>query len=266
MLNNHSSESQLGLERMNLLGVGVSAVDQDATLKQFDAWVDADERHYVCVCNVHAVMECHRSDDLRRAVNRAGLVVPDGMPLVWLLHRAGFKHASRVYGPKLMLAELARSSSRSRTHFFFGGAVGVAHDLQITMEARFPGLRVVGAISPPAGSVEELATPDIADAINAVSPDVVWVGLGCPKQEKWMAVMRSKLHAPILVGVGAAFDFNAGLKPQATGWMMRSGLEWLFRLATEPRRLWRRYAIYNPWFMWSVALQLTGLARYEIEA
>jgi N-acetylglucosaminyldiphosphoundecaprenol N-acetyl-beta-D-mannosaminyltransferase len=134
------------------------------------------------------------------------------------------------------------------------------------MERRFPGVRVVGTLTPPVGTVDELATDRAAEIINAAKPDYVWVGIGCPKQEQWMAAMRSRLNASILVGVGAAFDFHSGKVSQAPRWMMRSGLEWMYRLVHEPRRLWRRYLLYNPWFVWDVAMQKSGLRRFEIEA
>jgi N-acetylglucosaminyldiphosphoundecaprenol N-acetyl-beta-D-mannosaminyltransferase len=253
-------------DTVNILGVGVSALNLETTVDYLDAWIKAGEKQYVCCCNVHLVMESRRSTTVRRVLNQAGMVTPDGMPLVWLVRNAGQTTASRVYGPDLMELVLSRSRTQQTTHFFYGGAAGVAQKLKTDMERRFPGVRVVGTLSPPVGSVEELATDEVAEIINAAQPDYVWVGIGCPKQEQWMAAMRSRLTASILVGVGAAFDFHTGKVSQAPRWMMRSGLEWLYRLAREPRRLWRRYLVYNPWFVWDVAMQKAGLRRFEIEA
>lgn len=252
-------------ERVNVLGVGISAVNMDRALDNIDRWVKSGTRTYVCVCSVHGVMECQRSEELRRIFNSAGMVTPDGMPLVWLAAR--HDHAvSRVYGPDLMLAEFQRSTSTGHRHFLYGGGPGVASRLAERMRSRFGGLRVVGTMEPPFAPLDQLASPQTAAAINETNPDVVWVGISSPKQERWMARLRPLLEAPVLIGVGAAFDFHSGTVRQAPHWMQRSGLEWLFRLVTEPRRLWRRYLVNNPWFVWSLALQRLGLRRYELES
>jgi N-acetylglucosaminyldiphosphoundecaprenol N-acetyl-beta-D-mannosaminyltransferase len=249
--------------RVNVLGVGVSAINLERALSLIDRWVREGDRRYVCVCTVHGVMECQRSESLRGLVNGAGMVTPDGMPLVWLGRRA-HPEVDRVYGPDLMLAELERSQVSGHRHFFYGGGPGVAEELATRMRARFPGLSVVGTHSPPFAPLEELCTPATADLINAARPDVVWVGIGSPKQDLWMGRMRPLLEAPVLIGVGAAFDFHTGRVRQAPRWMQRAGLEWLFRLAMEPRRLWRRYALYNSWFLWALALQRLGLRRHPL--
>ncbi len=251
------------IDRINVLGVGVSAINMDQALSEIERWVSAEQPGYVCVCTVHGVMDCQRSAELRRIFNTAGLVTPDGMPLVWL-GRARHPHVSRVYGPDLMLAELERSIAKGHRHFFYGGGPGVGRRLAEKMSARFPGLKVTGFIEPPFAPFEELASPEVAARINAAGADVVWVGIGSPKQERWMARMRTLLEAPVLIGVGAAFDFHSCSVRQAPRWMQRSGLEWLYRLVTEPRRLWRRYLVDNPWFIWAIALQQLGLRRYQI--
>jgi N-acetylglucosaminyldiphosphoundecaprenol N-acetyl-beta-D-mannosaminyltransferase len=250
-------------QRVNVLGVGVSAINMEQALSQLDEWIASGEPNYVCVCTVHGVMDCQRSDDLRRIFNGAGMVTPDGMPLVWL-GRADHPHVSRVYGPDLMLAVLARSTAAGQRHFLYGGGPGIGERLAGVLRERFAGAHIVGTLEPPFAPIEELSTPQTAALINAAGPDIVWVGIGSPKQEQWMARMRPLLHAPVLIGVGAAFDFHSGNVPQAPRWMQRSGLEWLFRLASDPRRLWRRYLVDNPWFLWAVALQRLGLKRYEI--
>lgn len=250
-------------ERVNVLGVGVSAINPEDALSQFDAWIAARDRSYVCVCTVHGVMDCQRSEILRRIFNAAGMVTPDGMPLVWL-GRIAHPHVARVYGPDLMLAELARSAATGHRHFLYGGGPGVGALLSATLRVKFPNARIVDFLEPPFAPIEELCTPEVIARINASGADIVWIGIGSPKQELWMARMRPLLEAPVLIGVGAAFDFHSGTVPQAPRWMQRSGLEWLFRLASDPRRLWRRYLVDNPWFLWAITLQRLGLRRYEI--
>lgn len=251
------------IARVNVLGVRVSAINMPMAVETLDNWIARREHHYVCVTNVYGVMESQRDTVLREIHNAAGLVTPDGMPLVWISRLQGQRHVSRVYGPDLMLAMCERSLERGYRHYLYGGRAGVPEKLAARLQSRFPGLRVAGMYSPPfrALSVEE--DEQVTRLINQAAPDIVWVGLGTPKQERWMAAHVGKLTAPVLVGVGAAFDFHAGLKRQAPPVIQRCGLEWLFRLATEPQRLWRRYLINNPRFIIAVAMQMTGLRRYD---
>ena len=251
------------LERINVLGVGVSAINMEQALDQMAVWIASRSREYVCVCTVHGVMDCQRHQDLKDIFNSGGMVTPDGMPLVWL-GRRGHPHVARVYGPDLMLAELERSVVSGHRHFLYGGGPGVGARLAERMRTRFPGLQVAGVMEPPFASLDVLCTPEAAAEINSSGADVVWVGIGSPKQEYWMARMRPLLQAPVLIGVGAAFDFHSGAVRQAPRWMQRSGLEWLFRLASEPRRLWRRYLVDNPWFLFAIAMQGMGLKHYEL--
>lgn len=250
--------------RVNVLGVGVSAIDMKQALERIDSWIAARERHYVCVCPVHSIMECRRSSEVRTIFNAAGMVTPDGMPVVWVARMKGFAHVSRVYGPDLMLAEMEHSQDKGHRHFFFGGGPGVAAKLADATRRQFPRVDVAGTHEPPFASLDELTTPETAKLINDARPDIVWVGMSSPKQDRWMARMRPLLDAPVLIAVGAAFDFLSGTVPQAPRWMQRSGLEWVHRLGTDPRRLWRRYLVDNPWFVWEVALQLTGLRKFEL--
>jgi N-acetylglucosaminyldiphosphoundecaprenol N-acetyl-beta-D-mannosaminyltransferase len=248
---------------VNVLGVRVSAIDMRQALARLDAWIDAREPHYVCLGTVHGIMNCRRFEEQRRIFNGAGMVTPDGMPLVWL-GRAEHERVSRVYGPDLMLASIARSAETGQRHFLYGGGPGVGERLVEELRCRFPNAHLVGTREPPFASIDELATRPEAELINRARPDVVWIGIGSPKQELWMARMRPLLEAPVLLGVGAAFDFHSGTVRQAPRWMQRSGLEWLFRLGSDPRRLWRRYLVDNPWFLWSIALQRLGIRHYEI--
>ena len=248
-------------ERVNILGVGVSAINMEQALATIDGWVASRAREYVCVCPVHSIMECRRSEEVRRTFNQAGMVTPDGMPLVWVARALGHHNVGRVYGPDLMLAVLRRERHR---HFFYGGGPGVAERLASAMTTRHPKLEVAGFIEPPFAPLDDLCTPAVAQAINAGSADIVWVGMSSPKQDLWMTRMRPLLDAPVLIAVGAAFDFHTGRVRQAPAWIQRSGLEWLFRLGTEPRRLWRRYLVDNPWFVWELFLQSTRLKRFDL--
>jgi N-acetylglucosaminyldiphosphoundecaprenol N-acetyl-beta-D-mannosaminyltransferase len=254
------------IQRANILGVGVSAINMKMALRTIEDWISRGEPHYVCVTSVHGVMESQRDKELRRIHNTAGLVTPDGMPLVWLSRRMGFRYVERVYGPDLMLAVCERFTARGYRHFFYGGGPGVAEKLAVRLQSRFPGLQVAGVDSPPFRPVTLQEDRAVVERINTVGPDIVWVGLGVPKQEHWMAAHVGQLSAPVLVGVGAAFDFHAGLKKQAPRWVQKIGLEWCFRLMTEPRRLWRRYLINNPTFLWLVLLQALSRQLYELDS
>jgi N-acetylglucosaminyldiphosphoundecaprenol N-acetyl-beta-D-mannosaminyltransferase len=251
--------------RVNILGVGVSAVNMKLALQTIDDWISKHEAHYVCVTGVHGVVESQRSEDLRRIHNTAGMVTPDGMPLVWLSHLKGYTFVERVYGPDLMLAVCEHSLSLGYRHFLYGGGSGVPELLAKKLKSRFPELKVVGSFSPPFHALTTEEDNQVVDMINAAHPDIVWVGLSTPKQELWMAGHVAKLSPSVLVGVGAAFDIHAGVKKQAPYWIQRRGLEWLFRLANEPRRLGRRYLINNPVFILLTLAQALGIKKYIIE-
>jgi N-acetylglucosaminyldiphosphoundecaprenol N-acetyl-beta-D-mannosaminyltransferase len=237
--------------RVDVLGVGISCIDLDGVLDTFDRWIAASAREYVCVTGMHGVMESSRSEELREIHNRSGITTPDGMPMVWSGRWAGAS-ISRVYGPDIMRAAFSRTGQASWSHFFFGGSPEVNQKLVERMRDEFPGLRVAGTLTPPFRPLNAAEEDSIVRQINEASPDIVWVCLGTPKQERWMARRRGVLDAPVLVGVGAAFDLLAGTLPQAPPWMQRHGLEWLFRLAVEPRRLWRRYVLNVPRFVFEV--------------
>ncbi|MDX1545625.1 MAG: WecB/TagA/CpsF family glycosyltransferase [Rhodothermales bacterium] len=243
----------------DILGLRVSAVDIPRALATIDGWIARREPRYACVSNVHSVMESWDDPALRRIHNEAGLVTPDGMPLVWISRLRGRRHVRRVYGPDLMLALCAHGLERGYRHYFYGGADGVAGDLARRLGERFPGLVVAGAETPPFRPLTPEEDAAAVERINAARPDVVWVGLGMPKQERWMHAHVGRIEAPALIGVGAAFDFHTGRKPQAPAWMQRTGLEWAFRLATEPRRLAGRYLRHNPRFVGLALLELMRL-------
>jgi len=239
-----------------VLGVPLALTDYERTMDWIDASVIAGQKGYVCVAATHTVMACQEDPELAAAVQGASLVVPDGQPLVWAMNALGHDLSSRVYGPDLMARHCERSAETGARMFLYGGRnQGALVQLALNLRRRYPGLRIVGGYSPPFRALSDEEADGIAEEINGSGADVVWVGIGVPKQEKWMAAMRARLDAPVLVGVGAAFDFHAGLVPQAPDWMQSSGLEWAYRLSKEPRRLWRRYLRYNPRFVAGFARQ-----------
>lgn len=252
------------VQRVNVLGVGISAVDPQRALDFMSGWIRARERHYVCVCAVHIVMECQQDTQLRAVVNRASLAVPDGMPLVWVARLAGQRQVQRCYGPDLMLSFCAHAAERGYTNYLLGGAKGQPELLAERLRRRFPGLSIVGTRATPVRPLAPSENDDVVDEINRIGPDVVWVGMGTPIQERWMAANRSRVTAPVLVGVGAAFDMHSGKVHQAPVWMKRAGLEWAFRLTQEPRRLWRRYLLGNPQFIARLVGQGLGLREYNL--
>lgn len=235
--------------RVDVLGVGVSAIDMPTAVDHVEEWIRQGTQTYVCVTGVHGVMESQRDEELRRIHNASGMTTPDGMPMVWAGHWAGASWMKRVYGPDLMLAICERAVQTGWRSFFYGGREGVPERLAERLAGRFPGLTVVGTYSPPFRALTPEEDEALVERINASQADLVWVGLSTPKQERWMAAHVGRLNAPVMLGVGAAFDIHAGTLAQAPAWMQRRGLEWLYRLVREPRRLWRRYLSNNPRFL-----------------
>lgn len=247
---------------VDILDVRVSAVNMDMAVDRIRSWIDIGESQYVCVTGVHGVIESQDDEMLRGIHNKAGMVTPDGMPLVWCARSAGADWVERVYGPDLLLRVCEESVERGWSHFFYGAGPGVAERLAENLATKFPGLKVAGTYTPPFRDLTEEEKVETVELLNHSGADIVWVGLSTPKQERWMNEFRSKLTASTLVGVGAAFDIHAGELRQAPRWMQRSGLEWAFRLTMEPRRLWRRYFKANPRFVWSIVRRrprLTGV-------
>ncbi len=241
-----------------VLGVRVNAVQIPDVIRQMRAWIEArGAARYVAVTGMHGVSEAQRDASFRWVLESADLVVPDGMPLVWLGRRRGFRLARRVYGPEL-LATFMRETGPAYRHFFYGGAPGVAEKLAERCRRQY-GIRVAGIYYPPFRPLSAEEDEAAVRAINQAHADVVWVGLSTPKQEIWMYAHRDRLNVPLLLGVGAAFDLNAGTLRQAPAWMREHGLEWLFRLLMEPRRLWRRYLVNGSGFVGLVLLEMAGL-------
>jgi len=247
---------------VDVLGIPLALTDYEGTLDWVQDTVAAGQRGYVCVANVHAVMAAAEDEGLRLALLGSSINVPDGQPLVWALSALGHPLDGRVYGPELMARACARGVEAGQRFYLYGGRnQGALVQLALNLRQRYPGLQVVGGYSPPHRPLSGEERLAVVKQINASRADVVWVGIGVPKQEKWMAELRAQLDAPVLIGVGAAFDFHAGLVPQAPNWIQESGLEWAYRLAHEPRRLWRRYSRYNPRFVLGFARQLTAHQR-----
>jgi N-acetylglucosaminyldiphosphoundecaprenol N-acetyl-beta-D-mannosaminyltransferase len=244
-------------DTVDVLGVPLALTDYEQALDWIERAVAEDNRRYVCVCNVHTVMASAEDPELRQALSSSAVNVPDGQPLVWAMNALGHSIDDRVYGPELMARACGRSAANGTRFYLYGGRnQGALVQLALNLRQRYPGVKIVGGYSPPHRPLTEHERASVAQEINSSQADVVWVGIGVPKQEKWMAQMRPLLEAPVLIGVGAAFDFHAGLVPQAPVWIQESGLEWAYRLVHEPRRLWRRYSRYNPRFVGAFARQL----------
>ena len=232
-----------------ILNIGVHVQSFDSAIQILIDWAYEPRGRYVCMCPVYTLMLATERPDVRAAVDGADMVSADGMPLVWLQRRRGFGFAERVYGPDVLLALCEQTAGLGVRHLFLGGDSGVADQLAASLQVRFPMLQVVGSLAP---NIEDPSLdPQLVTQIMQESPQIVWVGLGSPKQDLWMAVYRPALPV-LMIGVGAAFDFLTGRKRQAPRWLRNSGMEWLFRLLHEPNRLWKRYLLYNPRFVWAV--------------
>jgi N-acetylglucosaminyldiphosphoundecaprenol N-acetyl-beta-D-mannosaminyltransferase len=244
-----------------VLGVRVDAVQIDDVVRQAERWIaERSGSHWVAVTGMHGVTETLHDASFLEVLNSADLVVADGMPLVWLSRLRGRPLRRRVYGPELMLTFLERTAGYR--HYFYGGAAGVAERLAGTLAARFPAMRVAGADCPPFHPLTPTEDDEAVERIHRAAPDVLWVGLSTPKQERWMHAHRGRLRVPVVLGVGAAFDIHAGTKPQAPVWLREHGLEWSYRLRQEPRRLWRRYLVYGAQFSACVLLEQLGLKKF----
>lgn len=249
-------------KRVNVLGVGLSVLNLRTALDAIAEAVRARRRGYICVTGVHGVMEAQDDPAFKAILNGALLCTPDGMPMVWAGRLAGHREMRRVYGPDLMLDVCAWSEMSGCRHFFYGGAEGVAELLAQKLKAKFPKLEIAGTFTPPFRRLNAEEEIRLAEQVRAARPDILWVGLSTPKQEKFMTEYLPKLDVTLMIGVGAAFDFHAGRIRQAPRWMQGCGLEWLYRLGSEPRRLWKRYLRNNPLFVLKFLGQKTGLRKY----
>jgi len=244
----------------SVVKANVSLTRYELATEQVLIWAKARESRYVCAANVHMIMEAFDAPEFRQTVNQADMLTPDGMPLVWMMRLKGQRGQERVYGPTLMLHVLESAERENIPVGFYGSSSEVLQALQEKLRDKFQNLKIDYSFSPPFREISQVEDVEIIKRINASSARILFVGLGCPKQEKWMAEHRGKINA-VMLGVGAAFDFHAGVISQAPAWMQKIGLEWFYRLAVEPRRLWRRYLYHNPRFVFLAILDLLGLLR-----
>ncbi len=251
--------------KANVLGVGVHATRLQEAVHLSDRLLQSGGKGYVCLTGVHGVMEARRNAGTRAILNRAALCLPDGMPMVWVGRLQGLSSMMRVYGPDYMMEVCRMSVARGYRHFLFGGDPGAASKLQTRLEELAPGIRIVGTYTPPYRDLNEREEEELRAMIQAAKPDILWVGLSTPKQERFMASHIETLEVRLMAGVGAAFDIHAGIKPDSPQWMKRAGLQWLDRLLREPGRLWPRYLRNNPAFLWQIGAQLLGLRRFSLE-
>jgi N-acetylglucosaminyldiphosphoundecaprenol N-acetyl-beta-D-mannosaminyltransferase len=247
-----------------VLGIGVHAVDLPSAASIIEGAVRAGTRGYVCVTSVHGVMEGRRDPTFRNILDRALLVTPDGMPTVWVGHLQGYSQMKRVFGPDLMIEICARSADNKFRHFFYGGNPGIADELAENLQCMFPKIAIAGTFTPPFRPLEPSEQAALEREMEAARPDILWVGLSTPKQEKFMAANIDRLPCKIMIGVGAAFDIHTGHLRDAPSWIKNAGLQWAHRLCQEPGRLWKRYLVNNATFLAALGLQLTGLRRYPL--
>lgn len=243
------------LDKFYILNVGIAAIDMNDACSLIEDAISKRQKKYICTCPVSTIMECRRDEKVLLSVNSAYLVTPDGMPTVWMGRMRGYGNIKRVYGPELMQSICDISRRKGYKNYFYGSSESVLSRLKINLTKQYDGLIISGMHSPPFRQLTEEEENRIIDDINRSGSDIIWVGLGSPKQDLWMHKHRNRINASIMIGVGAAFDFLAGAKPQAPRWVRNNGFEWLFRLITEPRRLWRRYLIDNFLFIYYIVME-----------
>mgnify|MGYP000624353453 CR=1 FL=1 len=241
-------------QTVNVLNAPIDVISWNTSISKINRWAKAHESRYVCICNVHSVVTVGQNPEFGRVVVEADMATADGAPVAWLIRKYGFIEQQRINGPDLMWKYCSQATEADVSIFLYGGTPEALEILQQKLGVSFPNLKIAGAYSPPFRSLTPEEDDDIVKSINESGAGVVWVSLGCPKQEVWMAEHRGKINA-VMIGVGAAFDYHAGLISRAPVWMRNSGLEWLHRLCSEPRRLWKRYLVTNTIFVASVIRQ-----------
>jgi N-acetylglucosaminyldiphosphoundecaprenol N-acetyl-beta-D-mannosaminyltransferase len=251
--------------QVNVLGVAVHAVDMQSTALRLEALIRDGGKGYVCLTGVHGIMEAQRDPGLKAIFTEALLVAPDGMPTVWMGRLQGFSTMRRVFGPDLMVDVIGRAEFRTCTHFFCGGGPGVAERLRDEILQRFPWIRIAGTYSPPFRAMTATEESELEAKVRSSRPDIIWVGLSTPKQERFMARYLPLLDTKLMIGVGAAFLFHTGAIQDSPKWVKHAGLQWLHRLLQEPSRLWKRYLWNNPRFVFWALLQLMGLKQYTLK-
>lgn len=240
------------MKYIDISGVRVSSVNINSACEIIEQWIINRERTYICIAPVSTIVDCQTNKEYLKIVNNAGMITPDGMPLAWLGKLRGDKDIQRTYGPDLMLTLCGISQKKGYKHYLYGGTGNTCQLLEGILKKQFPNLDIVGSFSPPYRPIHTEENAEIIEEINRANPDILWVGLGSPKQDFWMSRHREKLNVPVMIGIGAAFDFLSGNKKQAPKWMRDNGLEWLFRLISEPRRLWKRYIVGNSLFLYLI--------------
>ncbi|HEY3975349.1 MAG TPA: WecB/TagA/CpsF family glycosyltransferase [Candidatus Sulfotelmatobacter sp.] len=248
---------------VKILGVKVHATNMDRALAQVEEAVARGDKGYVCVTGVQGIMEAQMDANLKRIINQAALNIPDGRPTVWVGWLRGMLQMRQVTGPNMMLRLCALSAEKGYTHFFYGGNDGVADELKDSLTRRFPGLNVVGTYCPPFRALNEQEEAGLVRMVAETKPDFFWVGLSTPKQEKFMDQYRSKLDTKLMFGVGAAFDMHTGRIKDAPYWMKVVGVQWMHRIYQDPARLWKRYLVNNPKFVYRIALELLGFGEQQ---
>lgn len=255
-LDEAASDSVFRHPHADVLGVDVSAIDMNRALDLAEKWITTGNSACICVTGVHGVMEAQSNTALRRILNGAFINAPDGMPMSWVGWLQGHSQMDRVYGPDFMTNMCRLSVSKGYRHYLYGGRPGVVQELKNALELRFPGLQVVGTYTPPFRKLTSDEENDLLNDVRNAKPDILWVGLSTPKQELFMADYVDRFRIPLLVGVGAAFDYHTGRIHESPAWIKRAGLQWLHRLLQDPRRLGKRYLLNNPVFVWRIAFQL----------
>lgn len=252
-------------KKVNVLGIGIDAVNMEEALERIAAELEQHRKGYVCLAGVHGVMEAQRDPTLAAIYAGAALTAPDGMPTVWMGRNQGYKEMERVPGPDLMLEVIGREEFRQYSHFFCGGKVGVAGELQEKLLACYPFVKIKGIYTPPFGPMTHAQDMELIEMVARLQPDIIWVGISTPKQERFMAHYLPLLDTSLMFGVGAAFDFHTGRIADCADWIKRAGLQWLDRLIQDPKHLWKRYLRNNPPFLFYSFLQLTGLRTYLLQ-
>lgn len=241
----------------NVIGSPIDILDWNTAISRIETWADNNESRVVCICNAHSVVTARQDPKFAQVIADADMATPDGAPVAWLLGKLGTKKQERINGPDLMLRYCAHAARTGQPIYLYGASDTTLTVLVQRLTTQFPGLVIAGAYSPPFRPLTPEEDVEVVEAINRSGAGLVWVSLGCPKQEKWMAEHKGRIHA-VMIGVGAAFDYHAGTIRRAPLWMQHSGLEWLHRLCSEPRRLWRRYLVTNTLFVVHAARQLAS--------
>ena len=261
----HVNTLDVKMLRTNILGVGVNVINMNDAIEFSDALIQTGGKGYICVTDVHGIVEAQSDAAFRNILNHSFMTTPDGMPLVWVAKLQGHRRISRVYGPDYLIDMCRVSVQRGYRHFFYGGKPGVAELLVVKLKEKFSDLQVVGTYTPPFRPLNQAEEDELEAMVAEAKPDLFWVGLGSPKQEQFMTQYYKRLDARLMVGVGAAFDIHSGIVKEAPHWLKVSGFQWAHRLVLEPRRLWKRYLRCVPRFLWKIALQLSGISRFNLD-